>query len=173
MKKANFPFEKTLEQFDFRVHPELRRQVFQNYLEESFVKEGRALVLIGAPGLGGVDFNFTSAANQTEQVINLGALIPAKARLVDIFSHTDAVFTGAVSLAADFGTTSGGDELIASGTVYAAQAILAAANAGAFIATPAAAATNVYGNFTPGANWDQVTAGSLSVYITVIDVTHV
>jgi hypothetical protein len=128
---------------------------------------------IGAPGLGGVDFNFTSAANQTEQVINLGALIPAKARLVDIFSHTDAVFTGAVSLAADFGTTSGGDELIASGTVYAAQAILAAANAGAFIATPAAAATNVYGNFTPGANWDQVTAGSLSVYITVIDVTHV
>ena len=52
MKKANFPFEKTLEQFDFRIHPELRRQVFQNYLEESFVKEGRALVLIGAPGLG-------------------------------------------------------------------------------------------------------------------------
>lgn len=52
MKKAKFPFEKTLEQFDFRCHPELRRQVFQNYLEESFVTLGKALVLISAPGLG-------------------------------------------------------------------------------------------------------------------------
>ena len=52
MKKAKFPFEKTLEQFDFRCHPELRRQVFQNYLEESFVTQGKALVMIGAPGLG-------------------------------------------------------------------------------------------------------------------------
>ena len=52
MKKAKFPFEKTLEQFDFSCHPELRRQVFQTYLEEDFVKKGRSLVLVGAPGLG-------------------------------------------------------------------------------------------------------------------------
>ncbi len=52
MKNAKFPFEKTLEQFDFKLHPELRRQIFQNYLEESFIREGRALVLVGAPGLG-------------------------------------------------------------------------------------------------------------------------
>lgn len=50
--QADFPFEKTLEQFDFRRHPELRRQVFQNYLDASFVREGRSLVLVGAPGLG-------------------------------------------------------------------------------------------------------------------------
>lgn len=50
--QADFPFEKTLEQFDFRRHPELRRQVFQSYLDPGFVREGRALVLIGAPGLG-------------------------------------------------------------------------------------------------------------------------
>ncbi|MEQ8169229.1 MAG: IS21-like element helper ATPase IstB [Candidatus Eremiobacterota bacterium] len=52
MKNANFPFEKTLEQFDFKLHPELRRQIFQNYLEEDFVREGRSLVMVGAPGLG-------------------------------------------------------------------------------------------------------------------------
>ncbi len=52
MRRANFPFHKTLEQFDFRRHPDLRRQVFQTYLDPSFVKEGRALVLIGPPGLG-------------------------------------------------------------------------------------------------------------------------
>lgn len=52
IRQAEFPFEKTLEQFDFRRQPELRRQVFQNYLDPSFVRDGRALVLIGAPGLG-------------------------------------------------------------------------------------------------------------------------
>lgn len=52
MRRANFPFDRTLEQFDFRRHPELRRQVFQTYLDPSFVREGRSLVLIGPPGLG-------------------------------------------------------------------------------------------------------------------------
>lgn len=52
MRRAGFPYNKTLEQFDFRRHPELRRQVFQTYLDPSFVKEGRSLVLIGPPGLG-------------------------------------------------------------------------------------------------------------------------
>jgi len=52
MRQAKFPFDKTIEQFDFRVHPELRRKVFMSYLDVSFVKEGKSLVLIGAPGLG-------------------------------------------------------------------------------------------------------------------------
>lgn len=52
MRRASFPFERSLEQFDFRRHSELRRQVFQTYLDPSFVREGRSLVLIGAPGLG-------------------------------------------------------------------------------------------------------------------------
>ena len=52
MRQAKFPFDKTIEQFDFRVHPELRRKVFLSYLDASFVKEGKSLVLIGAPGLG-------------------------------------------------------------------------------------------------------------------------
>lgn len=52
MRRARFPYQKTLEQFDFRVHAELRRKVFQSYLEETFVRDGKSLVLIGAPGLG-------------------------------------------------------------------------------------------------------------------------
>lgn len=50
--QAGFPFHRTLEQFDFRCRPELKRGVFQTYLEDSFVREGRSLVLIGPPGLG-------------------------------------------------------------------------------------------------------------------------
>jgi len=52
LSRADLPFHRTLEQFDFRCRPELRRAVFQTYLEDSFVKEGRSLVLIGQPGLG-------------------------------------------------------------------------------------------------------------------------
>lgn len=52
LKAAGFPFEKTMEQFDFSFRPELRRQVFLNYLSESFIKEGRSLCLIGPAGLG-------------------------------------------------------------------------------------------------------------------------
>lgn len=148
--------------------------IYQNFDSLDIYKSVRTIKkTIGAPGLAGTDFNFTSAANKTEQSIDLGALIPAKARLVDVFVHCDAVFTNAVSMAVDVGTTSGGGDLIGSGSVYSAGQIIAAANAGAFIATPSATATNVFINATPGANWDQFTAGSMSVYVTIIDVTGV
>ena len=52
MRNAKFPYLKTLEQFDFRVHPELRRKVFRTYLDDLFIRDGKSLVLIGAPGLG-------------------------------------------------------------------------------------------------------------------------
>ena len=67
---------------------------------------------IGGVGITGCDFNFATAANMTEQVIDLGEIIPAKANIVDIFTFTDAVFTGATTLVAETGTTSSGDELI-------------------------------------------------------------
>src|SRR3990170_369071 len=52
LKDAGFPFEKTLDDFDFRLRPELNRQVFLRYLDERFITQGRALVLVGPTGLG-------------------------------------------------------------------------------------------------------------------------
>jgi len=52
LRQANFPFAASLEQFDFRFRPELKRQVILHYLDPSFVAEARSLTLIGAPGLG-------------------------------------------------------------------------------------------------------------------------
>lgn len=52
IKQAKFPFEKGIDQFDFRHRPELKRQVFATYLDPGFVEQGRSLVLIGAAGLG-------------------------------------------------------------------------------------------------------------------------
>jgi DNA replication protein DnaC len=42
LKEAGFPFEKTLEDFDFRLRPELNRQVFLRYLDERFITQGRS-----------------------------------------------------------------------------------------------------------------------------------
>lgn len=52
MQQASFPFEKTIEQFDFSLRPELKRQVILNCMDETFVHQGRSMVLIGPPGTG-------------------------------------------------------------------------------------------------------------------------
>ncbi len=127
--------------------------------------------------IGGIgitaDFNFVTAANQNEQVIDLGAIIPAKARIIDVFLFTDAVFTGAVTLVAEVGITSSGHELINSATIYSTNAFLAMAADHNHTVIPVVAASNVYVAATPGANWSLVTAGKVSVYITYIDVTGI
>lgn len=128
---------------------------------------------IGGVGVAGCDYNFTTAADMNEQVITLANIVPAKARVIDVMSFTDTTFTGATTLVADFGSTSGGNEYIASATVYAANAIQAIAAGAQNIALPLAAASNLYVNATPGANWSNVTAGKMSVYVTFIDLLNV
>lgn len=52
LRDAAFPFAATIEQFDFRFRPELKRQVVLRYLDPSFVEQAGTLTLIGPPGLG-------------------------------------------------------------------------------------------------------------------------
>jgi len=52
LRDAAFPFAATIEQFDCRFRPDLKRQVVLRYLDPTFVAEARALTLIGPPGLG-------------------------------------------------------------------------------------------------------------------------
>lgn len=52
MSQASFPFEKTIEQFDFSLRPELKRQVILNCMDPTFITQGRSLILIGPPGVG-------------------------------------------------------------------------------------------------------------------------
>ncbi len=52
LKQAGFPFAATIEQFDFRFRPDLKRQVVLRYLDPSFVAQASTLTLIGPPGLG-------------------------------------------------------------------------------------------------------------------------
>jgi DNA replication protein DnaC len=52
LRQANFPFAATIEQFDFRFRPELKRQVVLRYLDPTFVEQAGSLTLVGPPGLG-------------------------------------------------------------------------------------------------------------------------
>jgi DNA replication protein DnaC len=52
LRAAAFPFAATIEQFDFRFRPDLKRQVVLRYLDPTFVAQAGTLTLIGPPGLG-------------------------------------------------------------------------------------------------------------------------
>jgi len=52
LQQAGFPFAASIEQFDFRFRPELKRQLILRYLDPSFVEQAGSLTLVGPPGLG-------------------------------------------------------------------------------------------------------------------------
>ena len=52
LRQAGFPFAASIEQFDFRCRPELKRQLVLRYLDPTFVEQAGTLTLIGPPGLG-------------------------------------------------------------------------------------------------------------------------
>jgi DNA replication protein DnaC len=52
LKSAGFPFDATVEQFDFSRHPELKRSVLLRFFDSSFVEKKQNLLLLGASGLG-------------------------------------------------------------------------------------------------------------------------
>lgn len=220
-----------------------RQQLTLNDVAFSNVKTKR--FIIGGVGVEDCDFNFATAANVTEQVINLGAIVPALARVLDVKTHTLEAFnarainiaswavatnvativtstahglatgnsvtiagmaettlngtatvtvvdatsftfskthenadttavtagtvTATLTLVAETGNASSGNQFIGSATVKAANAITAVANAGALNVAPSASASNVYVAATPGSHWQLVTSGKLAVYVTYIE----
>jgi DNA replication protein DnaC len=52
LQQAGFPFAASIDQFDFRFRPELKRQLVLRYLDPSFGEQATSLTLVGPPGLG-------------------------------------------------------------------------------------------------------------------------
>ena len=83
VRKARFPFLRTLEEFDFTFQTSVRLQLLGSYLGPELVTEGRSLILYGPSGTGkthlgiaiayraiqnGFDSLFTSAASLIESL---------------------------------------------------------------------------------------------------------
>jgi hypothetical protein len=147
----------------------LRTQLALNGVQCSNVKTIK--LTIGGVGVTGCDFNFVTAANTSEQIINLGAVIPALARVVDVKTHTETGFhANSTTLVAEIGNSSSGHEFVGSATIMALNAVNKMAHDHFFTVAPAAAASNVYVAATPGANWSNATLGKVAVYITYIEI---
>jgi DNA replication protein DnaC len=52
VRKARFPFLRTIEEFDFTFQTSVRRSLLGSYLGPELVAEGRSLILAGPPGTG-------------------------------------------------------------------------------------------------------------------------
>lgn len=126
---------------------------------------------IGGVGVAGCDFNFATAADQTEQPIDLGSIIPARARIISVSLFSEAEFTGAISLGCKVGVGSGGDGILTSTNMFSATAVGDSGLLTSF--APTRVAEKIWVSATPGANWSNVTAGKVSVYVTFINVTNI
>jgi DNA replication protein DnaC len=84
-RNADFPFFKTIEEFDFTPQSKLRKSLLGSYLGSDFVTEGRSLILHGKTGRGkthlavaiayraiqnGFEALFTTAAELIEDLAN-------------------------------------------------------------------------------------------------------
>jgi len=128
---------------------------------------------IGAVGVVGCDFNFASANNTTAQPIDLGGIIPAYARIIDVVAITSTTFagTGISAFGVTIGTSSGGTEIITSANLITAAAInQCAVGAGYTLIAITAAAKHIFiGGAPTGGNWSALLAGKLTIYVTFLD----
>jgi DNA replication protein DnaC len=101
VRKARFPFLKTIAEFDFQFQQSVKRAALGRFLGPELVSEGRNLVLLGRPGRGkthlaialayqaiqnGYDAGFVTAAlllNQLHQAARTGGLEEAVKAWVD------------------------------------------------------------------------------------------
>jgi hypothetical protein len=128
---------------------------------------------IGHVGDTVCDFQFVTAADQAEQPIDLGAIVPAHARVLDVSTMTTEAFVfsgGATTLVAETGNATSGAQFIGSASIYALDANTSGAAAGAPYVAVNTSASKVWLSATPGANWSTMTDGVVEVIVTYLDV---
>lgn len=132
--------------------------------------------VIGAVGVAGCDFNFATAANTTQQVIDLGAIIPAFCRVRDVVVVTKTAWAGTsiTAFTVEAGNSSSGAQFFADTDLIAADAIgQTAVGAGYTPTAIVAAASKVYISAAPtGGNWAALLAGKANVYVTYEDISE-
>jgi len=119
----------------------------------------------------GSDFQLdNTAANMTEQPVDLGAIIPAYAEIVSAQLRCTETVTGSAQMAIDIGVTTGAGDILASANVDTANDIKAVTIAGSPVVAALNTAQHVWINATPDANWNTpLVEGRWAVMVTYID----
>jgi hypothetical protein len=116
---------------------------------------------------------FSNHADSDAETIDLGAIIPAKARIltIDITCVEPLGGSGAHEILFNVGNTSGGSEFITSisDDDYLEVIGISDPHLPAVIVPNWASATNVYVTANPDANWSTYTDGKWNIYITYIE----
>jgi hypothetical protein len=124
----------------------------------------------------GVGYNFkldTSAANHTAVNLDLGAIIPAKARVmaIEVVATNNTVSSaGASDITIAVGNASGGAQFIAAASCDDQNEVVGITNPDlpAAVKMNYAAATKIWMTFDPDQNWNTITNGEWRIYITYI-----
>ena len=133
---------------------------------------------LGWHGAVGTDFVFASAANHTAQNIDLGAIVPAKSRVVDVeIVCTEAYVNsaGASDITFRAGNASAGEQFIASASCDDLNEVVGIVDSTktAAVIMNWASATNIWIGGDPDQNWDTSTAGKWSIYVTINEFTNI
>ena len=126
---------------------------------------------IGWDGATGTDFKFAGNANHTAQNIDLGHMIPTRARIVGIEIECTEAAVGVTDITFRAGNASAGEQFIASSSCDELTEIVGIIDA----TKPAAVGMNVGGEThifigadPTDATWGDMTAGKWTIYITYI-----
>jgi len=130
-------------------------------------------VTVGTPGDGGVDFTWTADADANAQNLDLGAIVPAKSRIIGveiICTETVTSSAGAVDITMRAGNASAGEQFIVSLSCDDENEVVGVIDSTKLPAVIMdwSSATNVWLGGNPDQDWDTLTAGQWAVYVTYI-----
>ena len=127
---------------------------------------------IGHVGHVGADFAWTTGANHTAQNLDLGAIVPAKARVIAIEIVCTETLIGNTDMTLGAGNASAGAQFIVAASCNTANEVrgIIDATLPAAVVMDYAAATKVWIIGDPSdATWADQSAGLWTVYVTYLD----
>jgi parallel beta-helix repeat protein len=125
-------------------------------------------LVLGAPAVASCDFNFASVADQLQQNINLGNIVPAKARVLQVeIVCVAAINVGDILMSA--GNVSAGVQFITAGSVNALNEVRGVDLAATVMPVMNyAAASNIWIGGDPDNNWNTINTGKWNIFVTYI-----
>jgi hypothetical protein len=116
------------------------------------------------------DYQFNDdAADAAEQVITLTDILPGYAELTGFQIRCLETVTGSTKMGVKFGTTSGGEEIMALSNIHSTNDVGGTSAGRGPILAATNAVRSLYISATPGANWNTLDAGRWAVMITYVD----